>query len=887
MGVKRLWTSALTVFSIMALLAPSLWTSPSAAASLRDVDLERETSLVRITVPDRSTLDELVASDLDLTEYVRERDGAIEVDAVVTESERKALKAQGYTVETVTTYSEVERTLKQREQKVRQLQQATARVDKINILRAQHFANQGGTFLYVEAKTSAGDAGSVSLTATWTEDGEKKTATLQRKVDQNEYLYHHMLVEIGAVPDRVVITSNQGGRAEVPVTEWVGGEPPDEGEHYVSDFIDHYMTPTEVTARIEQLAAEFPELAEIVTLPYETNGYRRKAQALIGNPEIHPDATVVLTSKAWGHEGGNDITVDVEASDEANADLTVEVNGNHMTVNLATNASAEPSSTAADVVDAVNASAGHLVTATLFRNSSGDDTVRPQERTALNNGLDAPPEVSREPFEVKAIRIGKHRDGSKVGVMAYAQEHAREWVTPLVAVETAERLLRNYATDADTKKLVDNLDIFIVPTVNPDGGHYSFYDYNWQRKNMTNHCGPENSDPYRQDTWGVDLNRNHTVGSVYDGYIGASTNCTSGTYAGPEELSEPESRNLIWLAEENPNIQFAMNIHSYGGYFMWPPGAYDAERNTLPRPTAGEEAYFWQASQTILEAIKAYRGTVILPGRTGPIPDVLYSAAGNSADALWYEHGIYAWDFEVGADLWNPDTKEWEPVGFQPPFEEGHAEAMEFANGMIGLFEVAYQYATDDRPPHSTLSPGEGAYDGPVKVRFDTSEPATVYYTLDGSRPTFDSDKIQIAGTREGAETLTISKTTTIHWFSVDPAGNVEGNYDPEGDGDNYNKATIEIKYGLPDGINAAGLKTLIDRLEREGEITHDDSARHLRTHLTAVDRYERQEAAEKVVKHVQTFKQVLNHQQEHEWISEKAFDILKTYADFLLEKWQ
>jgi len=206
---------------------------------------------------------------------------------------------------------------------------------------------------------------------------------------------------------------------------------------------------------------------------------------------------------------------------------------------------------------------------------------------------------------------------------------------------------------------------------------------------------------------------------------------------------------------------------------------------------------------------------------------------------------------------------------------------------MIGLFEVAYQYATDDRPPHSTLSPGEGAYDGPVKVRFDTSEPATVYYTLDGSRPTFDSDKIQIAGTREGAETLTISKTTTIHWFSVDPAGNVEGNYDPEGDGDNYNKATIEIKYGLPDGINAAGLKTLIDRLEREGEITHDDSARHLRTHLTAVDRYERQEAAEKVVKHVQTFKQVLNHQQEHEWISEKAFDILKTYADFLLEKWQ
>ena len=38
----------------------------------------------------------------------------------------------------------------------------------------------------------------------------------------------------------------------------------------------------------------------------------------------------------------------------------------------------------------------------------------------------------------------------------------------------------------------------------------------------------------------------------------------------------------------------------------------------------------------ILNRIKEYRGTVILPERTGPIADVLYSAAGNSADEHWY-----------------------------------------------------------------------------------------------------------------------------------------------------------------------------------------------------------------------------------------------------------
>lgn len=890
MGSKRLLSFVLTVLCITVLTVSSFGTSPGAMASVvkADPEQERETSFVRIEVPDRHALDRLVASGLDLTGYVREQNGVFEADAIVTPSEFKMLKQQGYDLTTVMTRRDVEQTLQQREQKVQQIEKMTAQVDKVKILRAQHFTNASGTFLYVEAKTSAGEVRSVALTASWTDErGEEKTATLQRKVDRNEYLYHYLLLELDAIPENIIVRSNQGGSAEATVTEWIGGEPPDENEHYVSDFIDHYMTPTEVTERIEQLAAEFPELAEIVSLPYKTNGYRRKAQAVIGDVSSHPEAAIVLTSKAWGHEGGNDISVEVRAPDGENNDLSVDVEGSDITINLATDESAAPSSTAAEVVTALNEAASDWLIAHLFRESQGKGVVQPQEKTTLDDHLNAPEEISREPFEVKAIRIGRHRDGSKTGVLAYSQEHAREWVTPLVAVETAERLLRNYATDAETKKIVNDLDIFIVPTVNPDGGHYSFFDYNWQRKSMTNHCDPEHSDPYRRDSWGVDLNRNHTVGSVYDGYIGGSTNCLSGTYAGPHVLSEPESQNLIWLAEQHPNLKFAMNVHSYGGYFMWPPGAYDEERNMLPRPTAGEEAYFWQASQTILEAIKAYRGTVILPGRTGPIPDVLYSAGGNSADALWYEHDIYAWNFEVGADLWNPETKRWEPVGFQPPFEEGHAEAMEFANGLIGLFDVAYQYSKDHRPPRSTVNPRAGQYDGPVEISFETSEPATVYYTLDGSRPTFESNTIQVAGTREGAETLTISHTTTIHWFSVDAAGNVENHYDPEGKGENYNKAKIEIEYGLPDGIHAAGIQTLVKRFGAEGEIASDEAVRALNVHLIAVDRFEQEEAAEKVVRHLQSFNLLLDRQRDNELISAKAVNILRTCADYLIEKWQ
>src|SRR3712207_9221663 len=90
------------------------------------------------------------------------------------------------------------------------------------------------------------------------------------------------------------------------------------------------------------------------------------------------------------------------------------------------------------------------------------------------------------------------------------------------------------------------------------------------------HCDGATRNPSLRNSWGVDVNRNYAVGSYFDGYVGGSPNCLSGTYAGTAELSEAESRNVIALAQAHPNIGLAMNVHSYGGYFMWPPGAYKA-----------------------------------------------------------------------------------------------------------------------------------------------------------------------------------------------------------------------------------------------------------------------------------------------------------------------
>lgn len=57
--------------------------------------------------------------------------------------------------------------------------------------------------------------------------------------------------------------------------------------------------------------------------------------------------------------------------------------------------------------------------------------------------------------------------------------------------------------------------------------------------------------------------------------------------------------------------------------------------------------------------------------------------------------------------------------------------------------------------------------------------------------------------------------------------------------------------------------------------------------HLNAVTRYEEKELADKVVKHMEGLKQLLDHQMDATLISERAYHILKADADRVIQKWQ
>ena len=87
--------------------------------------------------------------------------------------------------------------------------------------------------------------------------------------------------------------------------------------------------------------------------------------------------------------------------------------------------------------------------------------------------------------------------------------------------------------------------------------------------------------------------------------------------------------------------------------------------------------------------------------------------------------------------------------------------------------------------------------------------------------------------------------------------------------------------------IKSSDMKALVERFEGMGEFKNDRNSRSLKVHLTAVGQYEKKELSEKVVKHMKSFKLLLDHQKENEVISNRAYDTLYAKTEFLISEWQ
>ena len=199
---------------------------------------------------------------------------------------------------------------------------------------------------------------------------------------------------------------------------------------------------------------------------------------------------------------------------------------------------------------------------------------------------------------------------SRPQILFNGGQHAREWVTPPTAMQIAERLLADYATDPRVRAVMDRAEIFVVPVLNPDGYEYTWTNQRLWRKNRRN-----NGD----GSFGVDLNRNWSFG--WGGNDGSSPNPSNDTYRGPSPFSEPETASLRDFMIAQGRIVGSIDIHSYSQLILSPMG-YTTD---LPP----EAAIFDELNVLLEQAVEAPFGTDYV---AGPTATTIYIASGTASD---------------------------------------------------------------------------------------------------------------------------------------------------------------------------------------------------------------------------------------------------------------
>jgi carboxypeptidase T len=296
------------------------------------------------------------------------------------------------------------------------------------------------------------------------------------------------------------------------------------------------------------------------------------------------------------------------------------------------------------------------------------------------------PEQSHEGRTIAALKIAGGTGTGRRGVLFLGGVHARELINPDTLVSLALRLCQAYdggtgltfggkSYDAGTVKLVvDTLDVFMVPLVNPDGRRYVQRPGGdpWWRKNRSPNPG--------LPCQGVDLNRNYDF--LWSSGIGTSTGSCSDVFRGPGAFSEPETRNVRHLLDTHTNIGFMIDVHSYAELILFPWGD-DDDQTTDPsmnftnpafdglRGTPGDSFYREYIAEADLDwhvtAAEAMRDAIAaVRGRTYTVQQavLLYPTSGTSKDYAYSRHvvdtgkrKVYAYTLETARE-------------FQPPYSE-------------------------------------------------------------------------------------------------------------------------------------------------------------------------------------------------------------------------
>jgi len=299
----------------------------------------------------------------------------------------------------------------------------------------------------------------------------------------------------------------------------------------------------------------------------------------------------------------------------------------------------------------------------------------------------------------------KTRTRKKPAVMFFAGAHAREAVPPDTLIFLARKLCQSYTdgagivlgnktySAATVKRIVEGLDLYFFPLINPDGRNLVMKKGGeplW-RKNLN----PNNGSRHR----GVDVNRNYDF--LWDGGFGSSSLYSHEDYKGPAPASEPETNNVLHLIRSaSRTLVCSVDVHSHAKLILHPWGhdenqseikamnfraplfdghrgkKDDAYREYMPER---DQKIFETIGDAIHKGIRAVRGEEYTR-QQGP---ELYATTGTLMDYPYSRHmrfpgakKVYSFTIEAG------------PAGeadasFQPRFDEAKNIITDVSAGLL------------------------------------------------------------------------------------------------------------------------------------------------------------------------------------------------------------
>jgi carboxypeptidase T len=270
--------------------------------------------------------------------------------------------------------------------------------------------------------------------------------------------------------------------------------------------------------------------------------------------------------------------------------------------------------------------------------------------------------------QIWALKISDNvgDDEAEPEVLFTHNQHAREHLTVEMAMYLLNELTSQYGTDSRITNAVNTREIWIVPSMNPDGAEYDVAtgSYRMWRKNRQPNAG--------STAVGTDLNRNW--GWQWGCCGGSSGTFSSETYRGPTPFSAPETQRVRDFVDSRvvggaQQIKAAIDFHTYSELVLWPYGYTTAD--IAPGMTADDRNAL-AALGTNMAATNGY---------TPEQASDLYIADGAIDDWLWGQHKIFGYTFEMYPTTSSP--------GFYPPDEVIGAQTSRNREAVLRLLEAA------------------------------------------------------------------------------------------------------------------------------------------------------------------------------------------------------